>query len=136
MLEQVEKDLSFFGKLKRALPANRIAVILHGTFVFLTALGVFIATISKSLPSKWQDSVAGAAALIATLAAFTVTINKFLDGSQKWDTLQASKEVDLATLAHNSLGASNLTDDVDEPPTSATTPDIPESEVTGITPEK
>lgn len=133
MIETVEKDLTFFEKLKNAFPANRIALVLHGFVVFLTALGIFIASVSGSFPAKWQATAAAIGGIITVMIAGTWGVIKFLDGSQKFDVVQASKEVDLATLTHNSLVSSNLTDDVDYPPESAMTPDIPQSEITGVT---
>lgn len=71
------------------LSANRVVLILHYAFVVLTALGIFIATVSHSLPASWQKSLVAGATIVGALAASTVAVTKFLDGSQKSEALNA-----------------------------------------------
>jgi hypothetical protein len=76
--------------MKNLLPANRVVLLLHLVFVIATAAGIFIASISHSLPLSWQANVAGGATILGALAAATVAVTKFLDGSQKSEALGAS----------------------------------------------
>lgn len=73
------------------LYANRVVLILHGVFVVLTAAGVFIAAVHDSIPAKWQADIALAGTIIAALAAGTVAVVKFLDGSQKSEALDKTQ---------------------------------------------
>jgi hypothetical protein len=75
--------------MKNLLPANRVVLLLHLVFVIATAAGIFIASISHSLPLSWQANVAGGATILGAIASATVAVTKFLDGSQKSEALQA-----------------------------------------------
>lgn len=75
--------------MTKLFSANRVALILHSAFIVLTAASVFVAAVNHSLPKSWQANAAAAVVLLGGLAAATVAVTKFLDGSQKSEALQA-----------------------------------------------
>lgn len=73
------------------LTANRVVVILHTLIVVLTIAAAFIVTVTNSLPQSWQKTATLAVVVVGALSTAAVTAIKYLDGSQKWDQLQAQK---------------------------------------------
>lgn len=62
--------------------ANRVATIVTD----LTALAAFIAALVGTFPTAWQNTALAIVAVVTKLANGL----KFLDGSQKWDAIQAT----------------------------------------------
>lgn len=115
----VQETVSIFDKIKALLPANRVAALA----TWLVALGAFITAVEGTLPLSWQNTALAVAAVLTKL----VVALHFMSGSQKFDAVTAQKEVYIAQ-------ASTIpTDQVDTPPDSAEIPDLPDSEVTGVT---
>lgn len=77
--------------MSKLFPANRVVLLLHGTLVVLTIVGIYIAAVQGSLPKSWQANVALAAGVVAALVAGTTTVLKFLDGAQKSEALQVTQ---------------------------------------------
>lgn len=75
--------------MKKKVTANRVVLFLHGAFVVTTAAGLFVAEVNKNLPTKWQATAGIVVGILGSVAAGTVAVVKFLDGSQKYDALQA-----------------------------------------------
>lgn len=71
------------------LSANRVVLIVHGIFIVATVVSLFVAAVSNSLPHAWQPDVAIAIGILGGIISGTVAVNKFLDGSQKWEAIQA-----------------------------------------------
>lgn len=70
------------------LSANRVVLLLHSVFIVATAAAIFVAAVSGSLPKTWQATVAAGVGILGAIAAATVAVTKFLDGSQKSEALQ------------------------------------------------
>lgn len=68
--------------LHNLLTPNRIAALA----TWLTGLSAFILGIAHTLPGTWANYALIAAGLLTKV----VTTLKFLDGSQKWDAIQAT----------------------------------------------
>lgn len=74
------------------LHANRVVLALHTVFVVATAVVIFIAAMNDSLPKAWAPTVALIVAVLGAVAAGCTAVIKFLDGSQKFDALQARNQ--------------------------------------------
>jgi hypothetical protein len=93
------------------LSANRVVLFLHGAFIVATAAVVFITALKGSLPTAWQPDVAFAVTLLGAIAAGTVSVSKFLTGSQKFDALQSQEKIALAAVPPVTLASDVLTPD-------------------------
>lgn len=63
------------------IPANRVAAVV----TTLAALAALIAALCQVFPGTWTNVALAVAALITKL----ITVLKFMDGSQKFDSLKA-----------------------------------------------
>lgn len=72
--------------ITQAFPPNRIAVIAS----ILTSLTAFITGIAKVLPGSWENYALAGTGLLGQVIATL----KFLEGSQKFDALQARERLE------------------------------------------
>lgn len=87
-------------KVSKVFSANRVVLILHAVFIIATAVAVFVAAVSNSLPHAWQADAALGVTLLTAVAGGTVAVTKFLNGSQAVDAQQASIKVDTNQQEH------------------------------------
>lgn len=74
------------------MPANRVALILHGVLAVLIAVGAYIAAAKDTFPKSWENAVLAVTVILGALAAATAGLLKFLDGAQKSEALAASQQ--------------------------------------------
>lgn len=98
-----------FAKIREAFPANRVAFYLG----ILGAAGVALTTFQTSLVpgSPPAEAIAKAVVLLATVYKFGTMIEKFLEGSQNFDSLV------IAGVPKNTTGGlvTNVVTDDDNP---------------------
>lgn len=72
--------------ITQILPPNRLAVIA----TVITSLAAFIAGLAKAFPGSWESYALAATGLLGQVVATL----KFLEGSQKFDALQARERLE------------------------------------------
>lgn len=78
-----------FTKIRKALPANRVAAII----AVLTGLGTIVTTFvadSGLSGSKVGDAIVAGVGLLGGLILILKTVDKFLEGAQNWDSLMVA----------------------------------------------
>lgn len=88
--------------MSKYFTANRVVLALHIVFMIATGVGLFIAGVSHSFPKAWQPDVAVVLGVLSTIAGSTVTVTKFLDGSQKLDQLKSQERIANPVVASGS----------------------------------
>lgn len=101
------------SKLRELLPANRVALYLG----LLGAVAAFIASVQTSfIPgSPPAEALSKAAGAVASIVMALKLIDRFLDGAQNWDSIQATgaPKVPGVTVVNNAAIGDTI--DVDTP---------------------